>query len=428
MSKQNEFSPEDQLERSLAEMRREALPDGPPDDVVSKTLGALKRAEAEDTSAFGVRRSAFGEAANGSARELNAESREPIPLKQPQGNKQMRFLMKLAAVIALVSGVAAMLFIANQTNQVALGDVVKKLRDAHTMSCSATVAMPMNPQQPVTMKMYINQAFRMRIESEQGMVQIFDHAAGKILILSIPTKQATVATTGGGRQTTSDWIGAIKSIDTKGAQSLGEKEIDGQKAKGFLVKKEGSQFTFWADAESGAPITIEVEMPMAGKFMKVSLHDFVLDATLDDALFSLDPPEGYTVRKVDVAQTMAAWKKYSDEEHAIITLRTYAESSDGRFPSKLDDYTAYTKLATTKPIAPGELAPAMHGAMLMPFLMKVGKGNWAYSGDGVKLGEKDKLIFWYRDPKTTKYRGVYGDLTARELKDAEVPKSSTTPQ
>ena len=424
MSNQNEFTSDDLLERSLAEMRREALPDGPPDDVVSKTLEAIQSAEGEHTSVFGVRNSAFEEAANAVSREPNAESRTPIPLQQPQGNKTMKFVMKLAAVIALVSGVAAMVFVANRTTSVALGDVVKKIREAHTMSCSATIDMPMSPQ-PMTMKMYINQAGRMRIESTQGMVQISDNAAGKMLMLSINTKQATVATTGAGRQMTSDCIGAIKSIETKNAQSLGEKEIDGQKVKGFLVKKEGSQFTFWADRESGAPVSIEVEIPMAGKFMKVVMNDFVLDATLDDALFSLEPPKGFTVRNVDVSQTMATLQKTSGEQHAIEALRAYAEASDGKFPPKIDDYVAYTKLKT-RPTKPGEVTAATHAGMLMPFLMQVGKGHWGYRADGVTLGEKSKMIFWYLDPTTNKYRGIFGDLKAREISEKELEEAMIT--
>ena len=51
---QNEHSPDDLLERSLGEMRREALPDGPPDDLVLKTLAALRSAESEQDSASGV--------------------------------------------------------------------------------------------------------------------------------------------------------------------------------------------------------------------------------------------------------------------------------------------------------------------------------------------------------------------------------------
>jgi hypothetical protein len=281
----------------------------------------------------------------------------------------------------------------------------------------------MTPQQPMTMKMYINEVGRMRIESGQGMVQIFDHANGKILMLSINSKQATLATTGAGRQTTSDWIGAIKSIETKNAQSLGEKEIDGVKAKGFLVKKEGSQFTFWADADTGAPITIEVEVPMAGKFMKVVMRDFVLDATLDDALFSLDPPQGFTVRNVDVSKQMEALSKVTGEEHVIAVLRGYAEANDNQFPPKLDDYAVYTKLSG-RSIA--GLPVSTHAGALMPFLMQVGKGNWGYHGDDAKLGDKDKLIFWYHDPKTQKYRGVFGDLEARDLSKKEFDDAMVT--
>jgi outer membrane lipoprotein-sorting protein len=402
MSKPNEFSPEDLLERSLAEMRREALPDGPPDQLVARTLEALK----------------------------SAEGGAPTTLKlNTQGNKTMRFLMKLAAVIALVSGIAAMLFIANHTTSVALGDVVNKIRDAHTMTCSATVESPADAKHPMTMKMYINQAFRMRIESQTGAVQIFDHAAGKILMLDVNTKQATVASTGAGRPAAAGaggWIGAIKSLNVKDSKDLGEKEIDGRKAKGFLVNKEGTQFILWADPVTGDPILISVEIPMSGKFIKVVMSDFVIDGTLDDSLFSTDPPEGYTVRNVDASQTISEMKKYNDEEHAVIALRTYAESSDGNFPAKLDDYAAYAKLATTKPTSPYEMTPAMHGAMLMPFLMKVGKGNWAYHADDVKLGDKDALVFWYLDPKTQKYRGVFGDLEAREMSKKEIEEKSAS--
>lgn len=333
----------------------------------------------------------------------------------------MRFLMKLAAVIALVSGVAAMVFVANRTTSVALGDVVNKIREAHTMSCSATIEMPMSPQ-PMTMKMYINQAGRMRVESTQGMVQISDNAAGKMLMLSINTKQATVTTTGAGRQMTSDWIGAIKSIETKNAQPLGEKEIDGQKVKGFLVTKGGSHFTFWADPETGAPISIEVEIPMAGKSMKVVMHDFVIDATLDDALFSLDPPPGFTVRNVDVSQQMQALSKITGEEHVMAVLRGYAEASDGHFPAKLVDFGNYTKLST-KPAKDDELSPAMHAGAILPFLRQVGKGHWGYRAEGAKLGDKDKMIFWYLDPKTNQYRGIFADLSAREIHDKELEEA-----
>ena len=142
---------------------------------------------------------------------------------------------------------ASLVFVANHTTSVALGDVVKKIRDAHTMSCSATIESPADAKHPVTMKMYINQAGRMRIEGQQGFVQIFDHAAGKILMLNVNTKQATVATTGAGDADNGGaggWIGAIKSLNVKDAKDLGEKGgLDGRKAKGFLVNKEGSQFS-----------------------------------------------------------------------------------------------------------------------------------------------------------------------------------------
>jgi hypothetical protein len=58
--------------------------------------------------------------------------------------------------------------------------------------------------------------------------------------------------------------------------------------------------------------------------------------------------------------------------------------------------------------------------------MQVGKGNWGYHGDDAKLGDKDKLIFWYHDPKTQKYRGVFGDLEARDLSKKEFDDAMVT--
>jgi hypothetical protein len=41
-----------------------------------------------------------------------------------------------------------------------------------------------------------------------------------------------------------------------------------------------------------------------------------------------------------------------------------------------------------------------------------------YAGKGVKLGEADKPIFWYRPKDSKKYRVIYADLTVR---DADAP-------
>jgi hypothetical protein len=160
--------------------------------------------------------------------------------------------------------------------------------------------------------------------------------------------------------------------------------------------------------------------------MKIVMNHFVFDQNYDEAFFSLDPPAGFTVQKMDLTKTIADAQKKSGEEHVITMLKFYADHSGGKFPAKFDDWAAYGKvMGAAKQDKNSEAAATEFGASigsLIPFLMSVGKDNWGYAGDGVTLGEKDKLIFWYRDPKTKQYRGIFGDLAARELKAEELPK------
>ena len=55
--------------------------------------------------------------------------------------------------------------------------------------------------------------------------------------------------------------------------------------------------TYWVDPQTKLPIRIEVEITSTDPMMahsKSVLSDIVFDKDLDPALFSLDPPEGYS--------------------------------------------------------------------------------------------------------------------------------------
>lgn len=44
-----------------------------------------------------------------------------------------------------------------------------------------------------------------------------------------------------------------------------------------------------------------------------------------------------------------------------------------------------------------------------------------YTGNGVRLGEADKPIFWYRPANASMYRVIYGDLSVREVSKDALP-------
>ena len=84
--------------------------------------------------------------------------------------------------------------------------------------------------------------------------------------------------------------------------SLGEEEIDGQPAVGFRVKKEEKDYTgeinVWANKETGVPIRVEINLHSPdnpSESLNEVMSNFNLGVELDEELFSMKPPEGYTM-------------------------------------------------------------------------------------------------------------------------------------
>ena len=49
-------------------------------------------------------------------------------------------------------------------------------------------------------------------------------------------------------------------------------------------------------------------------------------------------------------------------------------------------------------------------------------GGFGYKSDGVKLGDADKILFWYRPEGATQYRALYGDLHAADVTEDKLPE------
>ena len=80
------------------------------------------------------------------------------------------------------------------------------------------------------------------------------------------------------------------------SQPLGEKEIDGRRVVGFRIKTEGAERVCGAIPKTGLPVRIEVTMAMYPG-VKTTMSDFVFNVPMDESLFSVDPPAGYTIER-----------------------------------------------------------------------------------------------------------------------------------
>jgi outer membrane lipoprotein-sorting protein len=264
-----------------------------------------------------------------------------------------------AAVIFVlaITGVALLFHGSGATR--AFADFVKPILEAKTAKYKTTTEMKNPPKgQPavtVTGEVMVLDATRSRQEMEVEMtmpdkpktekpnksksVMIFDWGRGKSLTLEPESKKAMVVTLANMTKEQAlkqDMFAQFHSIlldaqdkpDVK-REPLGEKEIDGRRVVGFRVNVNGTVLSLWGDPKTGLPVRAEMTMAMFPN-VKTTMTDFEFNVDLDESLFSVEPPPGYTVQnqKVDVSPV--------EEKSLIETFRIYSELSRGDFPESLD--------------------------------------------------------------------------------------------
>jgi hypothetical protein len=261
-----------------------------------------------------------------------------------------------------------------------------------------------------------------------GVTNIADYDKGEILTLIPMTKEAILMTIKNGPKDPKKSAKSENMFDTvrkilrekreKGdpeVVSLGEKEIDGKKAVGFRNKNGDTQLDVWGDPSTGWPVRIETVWNGTPKTETV-FKDFQFNVAVDESRFSLEVPEGYTKRIVEVDASPAA-------ESDLIATFQMAYDMKSPLPSSLDSIGVamfVAKLAAEEMTKVGSDTEAA-----MKFGLKVGRGfqfaqqlpagaDGHYAGKGATKDQKDRPIFWYKPEGKTAYRVIYADLTVRE--------------
>ena len=112
------------------------------------------------------------------------------------------------------------------------------------------------------------------------------------------------------------------------------------------------------------------------------------------------------------------------EIHAVNILRVYAARFDGKFPKQIDDPALIATLGMSyasdveeykKVLA--ELTPSMGAS----WTFRTTLDKFGYSG-AAKLGDADKIVFWYLPTGAKQFRVVYGDLRIGDVDADQLPK------
>ncbi len=337
-----------------------------------------------------------------------------------------------AAVVALVTSLLAIITLTGRETSIAYGDVRDRFESAKTISYTQTLAFVSGQTLRTRVMSKGSDLLRMEVTalrpdgkpyyaSGPSAIMIVDFRVGKMVALYPEKKTATVQSFGelppnaGRVGITFDHLKALLKGKDK---PLGEKKIDGKTARGFGVTSSKKAIEVWVDAATGDPLLLVI--PTSQKGRNIIITDIVLGGALDDSLFSLKPPEDYFD-----TQAKFGWGDPSQKD-VILLLRTWAMGGGDTFPRALDarKFPGVGAKVNWKQlgIKTKEEAKNVKDAISRTFWWLYSGHKWTYAGEGVRLGEKDKAVFWYRRKGEKNYHVIYGDLSVKDVAPEDLPK------
>lgn len=346
--------------------------------------------------------------------------------------------LPVAALVLLAVAVATMW---PARRGFAFDDFVAPLINAKTARCTIVVKTKDMPARTITA--YFRGAVQRQESKAMGSVMIFDDESGTMLTLVEQQRTAQILqavnrdpkqpVSQGFLQSIRDQLIGMKDDKEVIRKSLGERVVAGRTLIGYRVTNPAGDMEIWGDRETGMPHSIEARMA-AFPNVVMTYTDFEFDLELDDALFSLTPPAGYTVTRDTIDVSLPT------EDDLVAGLREFAELNDGVYPDELTMAEAIKLSTKVRMQLAGESTEKADqekaNQEMMRLIKLVGRGfnfpllqgreaGATYAGRGVKSDAGETPIFWYKPAGGDAYRIIRADLTvveadkAPEAKDAQ---------
>jgi len=121
-------------------------------------------------------------------------------------------------------------------------------------------------------------------------------------------------------------------------EDLGSVELDSQSVRLLQSRKDKRITTVWIDPETHYPVQIELTWADESR-SPVMFSAIQIDTELNDDLFSLEPPDGYTL---SVDESGSGWSDHKTRmmtkiKYLGLCCVIYANDNDDQFPGKLAD-------------------------------------------------------------------------------------------
>jgi outer membrane lipoprotein-sorting protein len=147
----------------------------------------------------------------------------------------------------------------------------------------------------------ISSGNRIRKEQPLGMVIIEDYDTGVVMIVTPRRVSAEISPIYETEETKQyqAFRAMLRNVSESSAKRLPDRELDGRRVNEFLVQMHEQDYTFTVDPKTKLPIRMEVQQknrPEIGQGEnRMVFTDFEFDVHVDESLFRMEAPEGYTV-------------------------------------------------------------------------------------------------------------------------------------
>lgn len=366
---------------------------------------------------------------------LNEKEKQKAGVPKPDlwrtimNTRTRKFAIAATIVIAAIIGLH---YIAGpfSTTSTVYAEVARRLHNARTLLYTVVTTTTVEGMPEIEIEVAFKEPGYMRMTSPGGYISVADWTQGKGLSIIPPRKQFIEMNMSNlpddAAQRQFDAIERLRTLPERADEVLGEREMDGRTVQGFRVNEEGLINTVWIDPKSRELVVVETEFVNAPG-MGATMTDFRFNMDLDDSLFSLTPPDGYTRVEVQVDVSEVS------ENDLIEFLRLWSTwTKDGIFPPTLNPIELAKvgmEMEKKGEFGPGQTSEQERDIHTMQmtrgimFLMKLSaESNWRYAGENVKYGEAETPIFWYQPTSSQTYRVIYGDLGIRDIAPENLPK------
>lgn len=303
---------------------------------------------------------------------------------------------------------------------------VRPILDANTAVMDVILGTP-EPDAPVMHDMVKGSRIRRTYSNVPDVVAVIDMETWQYLTLTEVGKRA-IRMDIKGPSAMPDFLGELRAgivrIQSNAGgivENLGTMQIDGRDAVGFLARQPPHELTIWADPQTGSPVRIEY----ASGSLRVTMTNVQFDVPLEDSLFSMEAPDGYTRHETKLDLDGATEANFVEGLRILIAF-----AGDGRFPDSVavEDFMKLVPALREKRDRLGmsgeeRTAQGIELQKYLAFMASVqAQGSWQYRGAGVALGAAETPIFWYQPKGSATYRVIYADLSVHDLPPEELPE------